>query len=403
MAIMKFLLPALAVVAGVAAQNSACNGPTTTLVSPGDASALASCTTYKGDVVIATQAAAQMSIDGIQEITGDLTVNGAVNLTGLEGDSLTTIGGKFLLNGLVVLSSLNFPVLTNIETIQWVALPNLQELSFTDNVQMAQNVLIENTQLNSLNGINLQEVAIFEVNNNPFLKEISMQFGNISQQLSIEANDQDLAIQFPNLEWAFNMTFRNATSVSMPSLASVNGSLGFYENYFTEIALPNLTTIGGSMAFDDNAKLKNISLPQLTKVDGAYDINNNTVLDVIDGFKKLQTVTGAVDFTGNFNNISLPALSDVHGAFNVQSTGQLNCDTFNSLSSSKVIKGKYTCKGMVSHPSTINPGSGGSSSGGSSGSGSGSGKKSAGVSLKANAGVALGFVALVAGALHLAL
>jgi hypothetical protein len=101
------------------------------------------------------------------------------------------------------------------------------------------------------------------------------------------------------------MTFRNASKISMPSLARVNGSIGFYGNYIESLSAPNLTAVGdasgqGSLAFVANGKLANISMPALAAVGGAYQIANNSALTSI-SFPSLQQVNGAVDFSGNFS------------------------------------------------------------------------------------------------------
>jgi len=222
------------------------------------------------------------------------------SLSTLSADSLSTIGKNFHLTGLTTLQTLNFARLTAVDTILWSALPELQNLTFASKVSRAANVLITNTQLNSLNGIDLQTVDSFNINNNPYLTSIDTQLGNITKALTIEANGRRLTASFPNLEWAYNMTFRNCSDVKLPSLTAVNGSMGFYENFFTSLAAPNLTTIGQSLVFDDNAQLTNISLPMLKQISGGYQIANNSALKVIDGFQALQVVAGALDFSGNF-------------------------------------------------------------------------------------------------------
>lgn len=261
---------------------------------------MASCSTFTGDIVIATQAADTIQLNGIQQITGSLTCDGATNLSTLSADSLSTIGKNFHLTGLTTLQTLNFARLTAVDTILWSALPELQNLTFASKVSRAANVLITNTQLNSLNGIDLQTVDSFNINNNPYLTSIDTQLGNITKALTIEANGRRLTASFPNLEWAYNMTFRNCSDVKLPSLTAVNGSMGFYENFFTSLAAPNLTTVGQSLVFDDNAQLTNISLPMLKQISGGYQIANNSALKVIDGFQALQVVAGALDFSGNF-------------------------------------------------------------------------------------------------------
>lgn len=272
---------------------------TATIASQADVTQLSSCGTV-GSVVIASGAPSTIDLSEITTIQGDFTVDGAVNLTSLRGDSLTEIGGQFYLDGLTVLSTLAFPDLTSVGSIKWLALPALQSLTFTKGITSAGDLLISNTQLNSLDGINLAQASSFDVNNNLYLKTISTQIANISGVLNIEANGKNLSVEFPNLEWAANMTFRNCSDISLPSLATVNGSLGFYENYMLTVNAPNLTSTGRDLAFVANPDLYNITMPQLTTVGGGYQIANNSHLLIIDGFTNLKTVAGALDFTGNF-------------------------------------------------------------------------------------------------------
>lgn len=261
---------------------------------------MASCSTFSGDIVIASTAAQTVELNGIQQISGSLTCVGAKDLTTLSADSLTSIGKNFVLTNLTTLQTLSFAKLSKVDTIQFNALPELQNLTFPSRITEAADVLITNTQLNSLAGIDLQTVDQFNVNNNPYLTTIETQLGNITKSLLIEANGKRLSASFPNLQWAFNMTFRNCSEIRVPSLTAVNGSMGFYENYFSSFAAPNLTTVGQSLVFDNNAQLTNVSLPKLKTIGGGYQIANNTQLKVIDGFQALQTVGGALDFSGNF-------------------------------------------------------------------------------------------------------
>lgn len=382
-----------------------CSAATTTIQNAGDASALASCRTFSGSIAIATGTTDNIAIDGVQEITGSLSATNVTQMTQLSADSLETIGETFMLNDLTILSTLNFPRLTSVDTIDWEALPALQGLSFTTAVQQAKTLSIQNTQLNSLDGINLQTVDSVMIANNNYLEEISMQLGNISTALNIEANGRNVTAEFPNLEWAFNMTFRNVSSVSIPSLASLNGSLGFYSNFMSGVNAPNLTTVGGSLSFVSNEDLTNVTMPQLKTVSGGLQLANNTELDHISGFPALQTVGGALDFYGNFSDVELPKLMDVRGAFNMQSSKDISdaCGHFEPLSGpNNVIKGTYTCSGRQQKPggtgtlpSGTNSGNGDGTSSGSSASGS-----SAATALKISGATGLmGVVAAIFGML----
>lgn len=272
---------------------------TSTIQNAGDASALASCSTFSGSIAIATGTTGEIAIDGVQEITGSLSATNVEELTGITGDSLETIGGTFNLDTVQILSTLNFPRLTDVRAIEWNALAGLQGLVFTSGIQMASTLSIQNTQLNTLDGINLQTAETVYIANNDYLNDITMQIGNVSDSLVLTSNGRNVSANFPNLIWGNVMTFRNCSTVSVPSLASTNGSLGFYSNFFQSLVAPNLTMVGGDLSFANNDDMTNITMPQLQTVTGGLQIANNTELNAI-GFSSLETVGGAVSFVGSY-------------------------------------------------------------------------------------------------------
>jgi hypothetical protein len=373
---MKYLVPALAAVGGAYAQSSCSVSGTTTIQSPADASALSACSTFSGSIAIASGLGAPVSIPGVRRITGDLVATNNSQIPSISADSLQVIGGAFKLNELQILSTLSFPQLSQVDSIQWNALAGLQLLSFTTGVNQASELNIQNTQLQTLDGINLAVVDTVFITNNNYLNDISMQLGNITNSLNIESNGANVSAIFPNLIWANNMTFRNVSTIALNSLVAVNGSLGFYSNEFESLQCANLTTVGsnkGDLTIVSNQNLNNVSFPMLKKVGGGFSIQNNTDLMVIDGFPKLATITGAFDLYGDFTNVSAPALNEVDGAFNIQSSAQLTgCDAFQKLKSGSQIRGKYYCNGTVSKPSGVgsNPSTTGSNGSKSTQSGS---------------------------------
>jgi len=395
------VLPALAVIGtAAAATSSVCSQATATINSAADATALAGCTTISGDVLIGTTAPGVISLDGPEQIKGDLMIENNGVLTSFSSSSLSTITGTFTLSNVTLLSTLQFAVLDTVDTIFWSALPALSALTFTNSLSTASSVTITNTFLNTLDGINLVTVDTLNINNNNRLKTFSTQVGNVSTLLNIDSNGKSLDVSFPNLIWAANMTFRNVSSVSIPSLATVNGSLGFYENYFTSLNAPNLTSVGntvngqGGLAFVANLFLANITIPLFETVGGAFQIANNSALDAI-SFPALTEVGGAIDFSGNFTTPELPKLNDVKGGFNMQSTTSIDCSGFKSEHDSGNIQGTYTCK------TTADAQSGTSSSSSSGSSASATSSKGAAVSYGVNE--ALIGVSVVGGFLNMLL
>jgi len=274
---------------------------TATIQNQGDATALATCSTFTGSIAVATGTTEHINIASVRGVTGDLVVQHAPNITSFGADSMQHIGGSFILNDCQILSSLTFPELTTVGDLEFEALPNLQQLGFTTSIAQAHTLNIQNTFLTTLNGINLQKVSSVTVVNNPLLQAISMQVSNISGSLTISSNGNHLKASFPNLETAQNLTFRDSSSIDIPSLANVTGSLGFYENSFQSLSTPNLTLVGGTLAFVSNSQLTNISMPILKTIGGGFQVQNNSVLDdVSNSFPKLQSIGGALAFFGNF-------------------------------------------------------------------------------------------------------
>jgi hypothetical protein len=310
-----------------------------------------------------------MAFPGVRRITGDLTATGATNVSSISSDSLESIGGTFGLSDLQTLNTLSFLQLSEVGEINFEGLPNLNALNFPQIVSSAKSLNIQNTFLSTLNGINLQEVDTIYIANNRLLQDISFQVSELTGTLNVESNGDQLQLAFPNLITASNITFRDIPSVSLPSLANTTGSLGFYESSFTSLHLPNLTNVGGTFAINTNPELTNVTAPLLESIVGGIQVQNNTKLEDI-SFPALATVRGATDMFGSFTSVELPALEDNRGAFNIQSTGNIDssCAVFNDKHGpSKVIKGKYQCRGSLSeagNASTTVTGGGSSSSSG---------------------------------------
>ncbi|KAM5469686.1 cell wall protein Ecm33 [Microsporum audouinii] len=354
----KYIVPALAV-ASLAFADKSCEGDIT-IENQQDASKLSSCSTWDGDITISNVVNSAISLDGVQKITGSLSSKNS-SITEFSASKLTSIGDSFTINTCTALRSLQFDSLTAVKFINFEALPKLQALGFTKGVSKAERVRVTNTDLTSLDGINLESVTDMEVTNNPHLMMVNVnQITNATGYINFAANNKDLKISFPNLQGAHNMTFRNASSVSIPSLETMDGLLGFYSNFFEDISAPNLTKTG-DLVLADNSALSNFSFPVLKTVKGAFQVANNTNLKAIDGTPKLETISGALDLSGKFDTVKLPALKEVRGDTNVQSTESFGCEPFDKLKSDDVVRGKLTCREKQDKPKTGDESDGGSS------------------------------------------
>lgn len=261
----------------------------------------ATCTKWTGDVIIASTASGIISLNYVEQITGDLKCDNATLLTSITAPQLNAIGGTWSLQDLTILSNLQFDSLTSVDQIYFEGLPALQGFNFAQGIQQSTNVLLSNTQLYDTAGLELQSVGILNINNNPYLGTVNVNnLKNVTDQLLFSANAMSLEISFPNLQAAANMTFRNVSTIDMPSLSTVAGDMGFYSDVFTSFSAPNLTSTGGSLSFVDCPSLATLSFPILTEIGGGFLLANNSALKAISGFPKLATIVGALDFAGVF-------------------------------------------------------------------------------------------------------
>ena len=253
-------------------------------------------------MLIGPLAGASIDISGPSQITGDLKILDNRVLESFKSNDLTVVGGTFTMLNVTRLASLELPSLQKVKSLNWQTINNLDTPAIgPPGLTQAEEIIISDTFLRNLNGIDVTSVVNMDINNNRRLVEFTTQLGNLSNRLNIQANGLNLAVSMPNLKWIANMTIANVSSFSVPSLSVVNGSARFDSNSFATFSAPNLTqTRSGDISFVGNAKLDNISLPLLTSVGGGLTIANNSALKSIDGFPKLTTVGGAVKMFGVF-------------------------------------------------------------------------------------------------------
>ncbi|KAH8893508.1 hypothetical protein GQ53DRAFT_645091, partial [Thozetella sp. PMI_491] len=376
---------------------SSCSS-TVTVNSPAEATNIG-CSTLKG-LVIGSLAAGTVDIGSVSKITDDLVVQDNGLMINLQGNFLSSIGGTFKMDNVTAVTAITMPSLNSVGSVSWTSLPYLQTLSMA--LTTAKSIIISDTFLSSLSGIDVASLATMDINNNAFLANFTTKLSNLSDHLNVNANNKALALSFPDLTWIANMTILNVASFSAPALVTVNGSAKFDTNYFTSFTAPNLTsTKSGDISFVGNEALTNISFPVLTSIGGGLLIANNTNLSAIDGFSKLKAIGGAVKLRGSFSDIEFPALGDVKGAFDASSTANINssCKTLEALSGTgggHPIQGTFHC---TSNNETANTDTGTGTTGGSGGSSGSGNNTAAGVQIN-HALLGLG-LAVVGGFAHL--
>jgi hypothetical protein len=313
-----------------------------TATAQADLDKLAGCQAIEGDIVI-TGVLGSASIANVKAIYGDLQIFNATNLQFFAADAITTITGSLKLHQLTVLSSLSFGSLTSVGAINWVTLPNLIDTGLTK-VTDCNSILISDTMLSNLKGINPTNVEIFNINNNFNLASISSNIETISNALTVAFNGDNTIAEFDNLVWANNLTFYSVASISMASITAVNKSAGFFESAVEELLFPLITSIGADLTIENNDQLTYIDFSNVTSIGGGLVIANNTDLKSIENIDDIKTVQGAVVLKGDFDNCTMNSLKTVRGAFDLETSGYADCTPFQKLSKNGGIQGSFTCK-----------------------------------------------------------
>lgn len=339
--------------------------------SQSDLDAISSCDEFKASINIKNSDANTLTLNGVKNITGSLTVNNCTNLGSFSAPSLQKISDLLDLESLTILETLSMPQLTDLGGIKLVTLPALEELQFNTGVQNAKDIFISDTQLKSLEGLNLSTVNNFNINNNKNIDEIEVGATQIAGSLDIAYNAAKVNVSLPNLKWANNATFRYCSSVDVPELEKINSTLAFVNNTLYGLDFPNLQSVG-SLTINSNSELRNASFANLTTINGGFVVANNTHFGKVYGFPKLETVKGTIDMEGNLTQASFPKLSEVDGGVSIDSSNVFNCSSFDKAHKNGDFHGdRYVCKGISTTISTTLASTSVQTAGGSSTGGSG--------------------------------
>lgn len=268
---------------------------TSTITSASDASALSSCTVFSGSLAIATHAAGDIEIPGIQEILGDLVMKTVSNVTSLSLGDLRRLDGTFLIDNAQIINTLSFPKLTEVGSISFSGLANLEDFQFTAGITTVSEVDIQNTLLSSLTGLNIFNASVLNIVNNRFLQQIDLPVENLQGSLTVQLNGDRCSLTLANLTTAGNVTVANVPELAVPSMAYVTGGLYVSGLNMSEIVFHSLKIVQSDMIIQQSSGSETFMAAALLQVGGQLEIGGNfTSVDL----EQLTEVAGFVNITG---------------------------------------------------------------------------------------------------------
>ncbi|KAK0926985.1 putative ubiquinone biosynthesis monooxygenase [Friedmanniomyces endolithicus] len=320
-----------------------CNNATTTLRDAADITQLASCKTFTGTIVVATDSAAVMDIPGLETVQGDFIAANNSLLTTLSSSTFSVITGTVLFQNLPFLTNLTLPNWISSGTLHFDTVPDPTVHDFQQNGQQVNNLIVRNTTFAFLAGLALQgaQMDTLEIVDIPFLQIVNLEMGNMSQSATIAGSSADLVVMLPNLTYAYDISVSNGSQVVLPRLQAVNGGMSIGSIKNPNISAPSLTFVGGDLSISD-CGLSELDSNELVNVQGSVNLVNNAQLADLSGLSSL-SVVGGLDLVGSFTNTTLPSLRRVQGNALINSTQALNCSDI----SSTLVQGTYTCHAAV--------------------------------------------------------
>ncbi|PFH61650.1 hypothetical protein XA68_16739 [Ophiocordyceps unilateralis] len=303
------------------------------------------CDVIDANVVVDENVAGSLSIEGPKQLKKDLIVSNATKLISISSTSINAVGGTLRLESLQLLSSCNLQALTSVVDMMLLNLPQLNGLTLgTEGVTKARRISIADTFISDLTGLNIANCETIDISNNPKLTTFDSPLVNVTKSLKLTNNGNNMQVNMSSLQNCGEIQFRQVKSFDAPVLSRAE-SIKFNDSpELLSVSCSNLTEIAASLTLINNKKLNRLSFPLLKTIKGDMTIQNNTALQQVDGFPKVESV-GNILLRGNFRNVTLDQLRDVKGSAIATSTTDISafCDFFSDLKKKGNIRGKESC------------------------------------------------------------
>ncbi|CUM46794.1 unnamed protein product [Debaryomyces tyrocola] len=221
----------------------ACSFKDFTATKSEDIASIAACSTAVGDITIKGDSFGSIELNGVEELYGNLHVNNATEATSLNAATLQLVSGKLNLDGNTILATVNLAQLTTVGTLNYNALPALEKTGLTSGITSADEVIISDTGLTSLEGINVFKLKVFNVNNNADISTIDSGLQKVTDELSISYNAEKVDVSLDQLEEANDVYLQSINSLSVANLTKISNSLSLDSNALDTIEFKKLKSI----------------------------------------------------------------------------------------------------------------------------------------------------------------
>jgi hypothetical protein len=268
----------------------------------------------------------KLSLPALVNVTGGVSVERNPLLINISIPSLRVVSADVVIIGNSMLETLLFSSLATSKTV----------------------TVGDNSALVNLSLANLQVIGDIHINSNPSLAIMSFpELLNVTGGVYLENNSKIVHILAPSLRNInFDLTIignhSSLSSLGLPALELVKGSVNIAETNIVVLSLPFLTSVSGGVIICNNRALVNLTLPALVTLQGGpHFIKDNIALAIVSmpvlvtvnqnlnvrnlstlaklDLTSLEQINGSmvIEFDPLLVKLDLPVLRAVHGSLTV--------------------------------------------------------------------------------------
>ncbi|KAG1473403.1 hypothetical protein G6F56_000969 [Rhizopus delemar] len=316
-----------------------------------DLDSIKHCKTFQGIITIDKMGTAPMlTMEGVENLKGDLLLSNNAELGGFSAPNLKTVEGQVKIENHTILKKVEFPQLTEVNSMTYSVLPALEVIQFPAGLTKVGSMKIEDTKAPKIDGFKPENIGTFVLAHNNYMQTFDFSSVKQATDMHVTGNNPEMVFNAPSLTDMQGGTFLNLGQLQMPVLTTVRSDFSLHDNQFTMLNLDSLLNIGGTFTVVNNNKLTEMSFKKLDLISGALSVGNNSQLISIEGFPSLKEIHGTLDLAGNFESYKLPALQDVRGGMRVQTTSsKIACSELErNLKGGNIVKGTaWSCSASM--------------------------------------------------------
>lgn len=164
-----------------------------------DLDSIKHCKTFQGIITIDKMGTAPMlTMEGVENLKGDLLLSNNAELGGFSAPNLKTVEGQVKIENHTILKKVEFPQLTEVNSMTYSVLPALEVIQFPAGLTKVGSMKIEDTKAPKIDGFKPENIGTFVLAHNNYMQ--TFDFSSVKQAT-------DMHVTGNNPEMVFNVIY----------------------------------------------------------------------------------------------------------------------------------------------------------------------------------------------------